>query len=54
MLFFLPVNSLSLKDLLEKKIIEWLLSNPDLNPIENLWKMKLYEAGKQYNGKADL
>ena len=36
--------------------MEWLPSNPDLNPVEKLWsvvKIKLYERGKQYNNKAD-
>ena len=37
-----------------EKIMEWPLSSPDLNLIENIWsfvKMKLYEGGKQYNCK---
>ena len=38
------------------KIMEWLLSNPDLNLTENLWsilKMKLYERSLLYNKKPD-
>ena len=37
--------------------IEQSSSNPDLNPIKNLWslvKMNLCEGGKKYNSKADL
>ena len=35
--------------------MEWSPSNPDPNPIENLWsaaKMKLYEGSKQTNSRA--
>ena len=38
-------------------IIEWPLSNSDLNPIENQWpivKKKLYEDSKRYNCKQDI
>ena len=36
-----------------EKIMEWPPSNPDLNPIENLWSAvkKLYKGSKQYNSK---
>ena len=52
----LPVNSLNIERFTREKIMEWRVSSPDLNSIENLWsivKMKLYESGKQYNCKAE-
>ena len=45
-----------LKRFTGEKIMEWLSSSPDMNPIKNLCsieKMKLYESGKQYNSKTD-
>ena len=37
--------------------MQWPASNPDLNPLENVWsifKRKLYEGEKQYRNKLDL
>lgn len=40
-----------------EKLMEWPLSSPDLNPIENLWgilKQKIYEGGRQFDSKQQL
>ena len=40
-----------------ENIMEWSLSSPDLNLIENLWslvKTKSHEGGKRFNKKTNL
>ena len=43
---------LRIHNLAGKRLMNWPVNSPDLNPIENLWaivKAKLYGGGKQYN-----
>ena len=38
-------------------VIKWPANSPDLNPVENVWKLlsdRVYASGKQYNSKKQL